>query len=217
MGTVFLGARGARDQAKDISGKVATLVKRATGKRARGEPEFTITRNKKPFRFYKLSGGGRIGITYMGSTLYQFLNVLLLVVAVGVLIFLPHYEVAGRAHLIVSFGVGALLLSALSEALTPFMGTVFLGTLCSAVFWVGYYILVEIPPKLRAKAPPGRSGPAAPPPQAPPPPPPPSVRPKAPKTEPPAKRKASGRAPAKKSGRKPAKGQSGRAAKKGRG
>jgi hypothetical protein len=224
----FLGG-GTHTQAVDIANAVKRIKHRADQKKAPGEPDFKITKNKVSAKFYKLSGGGGVSVTYMGPTLFHVLNILLLVAAVGIMVFLPFHEVAGRTQLLVLFAVGALLISALSESLTPFMGTVFIGTLCSAVFWLGYTVLVELRPMAKAKAPPGTMrpppappAPPAPKPPAPPPaPPPPKAAPKKKsgaggrKVKP--KAKTSGRSSARKSARKPAQKKSGRVSKKGGG
>jgi|GEM_PF-2967995 len=154
----FLGGQDETDAPSDLAQSVKHLKTEAAKKKALGEPDFTITKNKRRVRFYKLAGNGRVSVTYMSPTMFQVLNLLFLAAAVAALVFLPFYDVAGRTQLLLLFAAASLLVSALSESLTPFMGTVFIGTLLSAVFWMGYYILVELP-----KAWPKGSAPPAPP------------------------------------------------------
>jgi hypothetical protein len=95
---------------------------------------------RKKYSFYKTSAGGRVSVAYMSWGFFYFINLLFLVAAGTALIVLPFLKVVGRSPVLLGFAAGCLLISAVSEALSPFAGTVFLATLLSALFWLGYFV-----------------------------------------------------------------------------
>ncbi len=158
----LLGAEEWRKREADaLAAEIAALKQRAGVKSSGAE-----TVERKTFSFYKTSAGAEVKMTYMHQNFFAFLDVLFLIAAIAVLVVLPHMKITGRAPALLGFASGCLLVSALSEALTPFAGTVFIATILSAVFWAGYFVWIDarrLFEKQRAARPQGpRGGPEIP-------------------------------------------------------
>ncbi|MCI0342115.1 MAG: hypothetical protein L0216_13390 [Planctomycetales bacterium] len=123
--------------------------------------------------FVRMDGGGRVAVRYLAVRAGQGADVVVFLAVLGLAFWLPWKGKVARLPAVATPAVAALLLSAVSEAATPFAWAMTLGAGTAALGWLGQYLLVEMPHARWARwgGGDGDEGPPSTPPAAPPPPP----------------------------------------------